>query len=142
MIFYRNFHRRFQNKQEEIEAVRQLAGRDTPDGSPFELISLVLKKAQPHPEKKHGFQDTDITHSQDGSVTIVHRQPGTGTLKFEPNNYGNPVGFLAKTEYNVDMLVKCYGQKEWTFQDQELEKEINAKFDAMWEKMAKEDKDK
>lgn len=125
MIFYRNYHRKLQNKQEEIEAIRQCNGKDVTGGDEFRLIELVLKKTCISPEKRHGFQDTDITHEQDGSVVIAHRAAGSGMLRFDPNNYGNPMGFLAKTQHNIEQLAKCYAAgKDWTFMDKGIEDEV------------------
>jgi len=140
MIFYRNFHRKLQNKQEEIEAIRQCNGKPDSEAGEFELIELVLKKVCISPEKRHGFQDTDITHEQDGSVVIAHRTAGSGMLRFEPNNYGNPMGFLAKTKHNMETLIRCYHNKEWTYMNKSIEDEVKKGHEKYWKSLPEKDR--
>jgi len=140
MIFYRNYSRRMQTKQDEIEAIRQCSGKEIQGDENFELIEVVLKKNCISPEKRHGFQDTDITHEQNGAVMISHREAGRGILRFEPNNYGNPMGFLAKTKHNMDMLAKSYNRKEWTYMNKGIEEEVKKAFEKHYKSLSEKDR--
>jgi hypothetical protein len=145
MIFYKNYGPRLRTKQDEIEAIRRCVGMDAqePDGTPakpFELIELVKRKASPVPTKIHGFQDTDVKREQDGSLYIIHRRAGEGTLRFEPSPYGNPVGYLARTEHNIRMLVQSHRAGEWTITDRATTEEVKKAYEKWWAELPEKDK--
>lgn len=143
MVFYRNFTgRQFGNRLEEIETIKRCNGQRVGDGEEvLQLIELVLNRTIMSPEKRVGYQDTDVTHGQDGGITIMHRPAGMGTLKFEPNRYGNPTAYLAKTPHNVMMLVKSYKNRDWNIPDKTMDNEIKKEFDKFWKECSKEEKD-
>lgn len=148
MIFYKNYGPRLRTKQDEVEAIRRCVGREamlhdgTPAADPFELIELVKRKGSPIPTKIHGYQDTDVTREQTGDINIVHRRPGEGTLRFEPNPYGNPVGYLARTEHNIKTLVHSFRANEWTITDRATAEEVKKAYEKWWSELSESDKKK
>jgi len=137
MIYLRNYGRRFQSKTDEIAALKNQVGKKSNDGSTFKLIELRHKVGGGHPVKRSGYQDTDVTIGQDGSVEIFHRSAGRGALRFDPDDYMNRIAFLADVEHNDMMLVRSWRDRDWDFVDKDKEKEIEKKYREWWSELDK-----
>jgi hypothetical protein len=140
MIYYKNFQRKLRNREEEIQAVRYCNGKAKTDGEVFEVIECVLSRPSVSPVKKHGWQDTEIHVARDGAITIADYEAGRGILRFEPSRYGNPVAYLARSEWNMQMLVKHYRTKEWSIADRHVAEEVKKSYEIWWEKLPKAEK--
>ena len=143
MIFYKNFSgRQLRDRKEEVDVIRQCNGQEDFDHNEFELIELAHTRVLKSPEKRHGYQDTGIVHKDTGELQISHRPVGKGTLRFEPNDHGNAMAYLAKTEYNMDMLAKSYRGKTYSFLNKAIETEVKERFSKIWAKMPDSEKNK
>jgi hypothetical protein len=142
MIIYKNRARKLHTKEEEIEAVRRCNGKAKSNGNLLEVVECVLNRTSVSPIKKHGFQDTEILHDTDGTITIIDYTPGVGMLKFEPSRYGNPVAYCDLTEHNRNMLVRHYRDKEWTISDKAIALEIEKAHEIWWSELPKSERDR
>lgn len=111
--------------------------------NPFEIIELSWKKNRVQRmaeySKTRGFEDTEISDGPDG-VNVTHIRRGNGSIMWERpfNGHGPFVGRIARTQFNMVKLAKCYRDDLWTIKNRSIDLEIRAMSDKLWNEMTPE----
>lgn len=121
------------------EWIELALGEEDQYGQPFEIVELRWNNSPHHKmadyAKTRGFEDTIISSSRRGEISINYRSNGS-IMWYRPNSrVARWVGKLAKTAKNMRLLAKMYRDRLWRISDPYVEAQVRAMSEKMWESM-------
>jgi hypothetical protein len=144
MIVYMNLTGQRVKADDVIEAVEMAQGHPISGkfemNSRLDIIKLKHGRNGRAPITVKGYQDTRITANDDGTMTVEHGAPGMGCLRFEADRYMNRIARVARTEHNINMLIRASRDGQWTLVDPQVADEIQLAHNKWWKALGEHEK--